>query len=91
MLDLVKIQNEGAEIKVTHGQTVGHILNANEIHRKNSDEHWNNGSKTMQHVGCISEVAWVMLQAQGIANDPKEILRWLERNPEYKVTEKKLI
>lgn len=81
----------GEDQIAVHGQTVGDILNFNEEQRKNSDENWQKADADLKPVARIPRATWIKLQQLGIADDADELMKFLERNPIYKRTEKRLI
>ncbi len=89
-LTLIDIEEEGDKIKFTHGQEIREYLEDNKEARKYTDENWK-ACKTMKRVGSIPFAVWLLWESMGITNDPKELLKALERNPEFKTTEKRLI
>lgn len=89
-LELIDIQEDKDKIKYIHGQDITPYLEDNYENRKYSDEHWK-ASKDMKRVGSIPWAVWLLWESVGITNDPKELLKALERNPEFKTTEKRLI
>lgn len=88
---LVRKYVEGDKQIGVHAQRVGLILNANEEDRKNSDENWSKSDPDIKRVGCIPRTIAILWQQNGIMDDPDELMKALERNPEYKTTEKRLI
>lgn len=79
------------QLHVEYAQRVGTILNDNEEARKNSDENWNAADPDIKKVGSVPRVVWLLWEQMGITNDSNELLKALERNQEFKTTEKKLI
>ncbi len=75
--------------KVTHHQDVSGILKANALDRQNSDENWKCG-KDMKLGARVPMAVWLMWEQAGITKDDKALRAALNRNPEYKVTEKEL-
>jgi aspartate oxidase len=73
-----------------HAQDVSAVFNSNEDIRKNSDEDWNKAGN-MKLVARVPQVVWLMWESMGITDDPQELLKALERNAEWKTTEKQLI
>lgn len=84
------IQQTPDKIKVTWAQRIGNILNRNETDRLNSDENWKRDDD-IKLVGRIPRSTYMLWKDAGILDDEKELDRALERNPEYKTTEKRLI
>ena len=87
---IIGITDTPDKIAVTWGQTVGRILNRNEADRRNSDENWEK-DEDIKLVGRIPRSIWMLWKEAGITEDEKELEKALERNPEYKTTEKRLI
>jgi hypothetical protein len=77
------------EFVAEHVEDVSSVFNSNEDIRKNSDEDWNKAGH-MKLVGRVPEVVWLMWESMGITDNPKELLKALERNAEWKTTEKQL-
>lgn len=87
---IIGVSKSPESMQVTWGQTVGRILNQNEIDRKDSDDNWKQ-DKDIKLVGRIPRSIWMLWQEAGITDDEAALERALERNPEYKTTEKRLI
>lgn len=90
-LILLNGRNEGDKVIFTHGQETKHILEENARRRKNSDEEWANSDPDMKQAASIPMVVWLLWESAGITKDKKQLLKAIERNKEYKVTEKRLI
>lgn len=86
---LVGVQRGDGVIAGHYSQRVGEILNANEEDRINSDENWSKADPDMKKVARIPRVVYMQLQQAGVVDDPQQLLQFLERNPQYKVTDKK--
>lgn len=89
-LKLIDIQEEKDNIKIIHGQECEEILRDNYELKKYSNENWQ-ACDNLKKVGSIPWAVWLFWESVGITEDPKELLRALERNPEFKTTEKRLI
>lgn len=87
---IIDIKQTPEKMQVTWGQRVGRILNRNEQDRLNSNENWKR-DEDMKHVGRIPRSVYMLWKEAGILDDEKELDKALERNPEYKTTEKRLI
>jgi hypothetical protein len=87
---IIGIQETPEKIKVTWGQVVGRILNRNAADRLNSDDNWKK-DEDMKLVGRIPRSIYMLWKEAGILDDEKELDKALERHPEYKTTEKRLI
>ena len=71
-----------------HTQYIGDILRENEAMR-NDKGLWGK-NKNSKLIGQIDEATYQDLQRKGIAEDNKELKKFLERNPEYKTTKKRI-
>ena len=89
---LVDYRLVGDEQIGTHAQCVGNILNFNEEQRKHSDANWQLADPDIKPVARIPRVVWMSLNRMGITDTEaaKELMQWLERNPQWKRTEKQL-
>lgn len=85
---LLNHYEEGNRQIAVHGQFVGRILNFNEEQRKNSDDNWRKADEDIKPVGRIPRCVAMLWQQMGILDDAEELMKALERNPEYKRTEK---
>ena len=90
-MNLLDYRLVGDKQIATHGQVVGHILNFCEEERKNSDENWQRADEDIKPVGRIPRVVMMLWQQMGIMDDANELMKALERNPEWKRTNKRLI
>lgn len=88
-MDLLNISTDKDKIKVLHGEDITHVLKANQVDRTYSDEKWAT-DKTLKHAGRIPFAVWLTLEKQGITKDRGALLKWLELNPQYKATNKRL-
>jgi hypothetical protein len=87
---LISIEPVGSDsLMFLHGQETEPILRSNKEDRLLTDEAWGHG-QSMKHVGRIPFVVWLQLEKMGIAQDGKLLRKWLNANPEYKVTTKHL-
>ena len=86
---LADIDVVGGNFKFTHVQDIAPVFNSNEEIRKNSDEDWSKAGH-MKQVGRVPVSVWLLWESMGITEDPKELLKALERNPEWKTTVKQL-
>lgn len=84
------IRVEKDNVIITHGQECVDILQDNYEAKKNTDEIWNK-SPEMKQVGAIPFIVAELWKSMGIMDNPKELMRALERNPEFKTTAKRLI
>lgn len=75
----------------THGQFDGYIREFCHEQRKVSDENWQKGDPDIKAVGRVPKALWLLWEQQGITEDANELMRALERHPEFKRTEKRLI
>lgn len=89
-LELIDIEEKDDKIKLVHGQDITEYLKDNYEDRKYSDENWG-ACDTMKRVGSVPWAVWLLWESLGITENPKELLKALERNPEFKTTEKRLI
>lgn len=80
----------GDKIICTHVQQVGDILNDNERMRIDTGENWDK-SEDLKLAARIPFSVYFLWESIGITQDPKELAKALERNPEYKTTDKRLI
>lgn len=80
--------DEKGKARLRHTQNVGEILKQNEEMRKDRSL-WGKNKNT-KFVAQIPEATFQELERKGIAYDNKELNKWLERNPQHKVTRKKL-
>lgn len=80
---------DDTHFRATHVQEIGGILHANALDRQNSDENWNQ-SKDLKLGARVPVSVWFMWEQVGITKDDKLLKAALNRNPEYKVTEKEL-
>lgn len=92
MGELILLGERKEEDKVyhTHGQDIRPILEENARRRKNSDADWAS-DPDMKQAASIPMAVWLLWESTGITNDKKELLKAIERNKEYKTTEKQLI
>ena len=89
-LRIIGLEAEGDKLKVTHGQETKSILLNNQEARKYTNEVWAQG-KDLKQVASVPFVVWALWEACGITKDPKELLKAIERNKEWKVVDKQLI
>lgn len=75
----------------THAQFDGYIRRFNYEERKNSDENWQKADPDLKAVGRVPKAVWLLWEQQGITEDANELMKALERHPEWKRTEKQLI
>lgn len=87
---IVGITTTPEKMRVDFAQRTGTILNRNEQDRKNSDDNWKK-DEDIKLVGRVPRIVWMLWQQLGITEDENELARALERNSEYKTTEKRLI
>lgn len=89
-LILTNFENIDADrFRVTHIQNVTPILEANRLDRLHSDLNWQQG-KDMKHAARVPMATWLLWESMGITSDDKLLMEALNRNPEYKTTEKTL-
>ena len=68
------------------------ILEDNFEARKNSDIHERTADLDMGfRFASIPRSEYIKLQKMGIADDPQALMKYLEQNPQYKTTNKRLI
>ncbi|MEW6095741.1 MAG: hypothetical protein AB1567_04335 [bacterium] len=89
-MKLLKTKLRGDKIIFVYGEETADILKANYEDRKNTDEIWKKG-KEMKLAGRIPRTIFLKWEKLGLTQDPKDLLRMLERYPEYKTTTKRLI
>lgn len=92
MSDLILTNFENIDdyrFRVTHVQDVAQILESNRLDRQNSDANWQAG-KDLKMGARVPVSIWFMWEQAGITKDDKQLRAALNRNPEYKVTEKEL-
>ncbi len=90
-LTLIDIEEQSKDkIKFIHGQDIKPYLEDNYEEKKHTDENWK-ACDTMKRVGSVPWAVWLLWESLGITENPKELLKALERNPEFKTTEKRLI
>ena len=89
-LELADYRLEGDKQIATHVQDTTSILAFNAEQRRNSDENWQKADEDLKAVARIPLSVWLRLEAAGIADDAKELDKWLEENPQFKRTEKQL-
>lgn len=75
----------------THAQFDGYIRQFCHGERKNSDENWQKADPDIKAVGRVPKALWLLWEQQGITEDSDLLMKALERNPEFKRTEKRLI
>lgn len=88
-LELIKIKPKGDKVEIVHGQDASLVLKANVEDQLRTDDVWKVG-KDMKLAGRIPFAKWLELEKLGITKDYKELLRFLDNNPKYKVVNKKL-
>jgi len=81
----------GDEQIATHAQFDGYIREFCHEERKNSDENWQKADEDIKAVGRVPKALWLLWEQQGITEDATELMKALERNPEFKRTNKCLI
>jgi hypothetical protein len=76
----------------TYVQDQSPILKDNYEARKNSDIHERTADLDMGFkFASIPKSIYIQMQQMGIADDPQAIMKFLEQNPQYKTTNKRLI
>lgn len=88
-LHLQHIGMKGENVLFHRAQDMTPYLLENKDDRKHTQEDWARG-KDMKRVASIPIGMWNFLEVNGIADDPKELAKFLDRNPEYKTVEKNL-
>jgi len=90
-INLVDAGFDGDKFYARHTQDVSAVMNLNEEQRKNTDDDWR-VDKEFKHVGRVPRVIWLLWESMGITEDPKELLKALERHKDtLKTTDKQLI
>lgn len=87
---IVNLNITPEKLELVYAQRVGAILNQNETDRKNSDENWR-VDQDIKLVGRIPRLVYNTWKDLGILDDEKALDLMLEKYPEYKTTEKRLI
>ena len=83
--------NEGDKQIATHTQDITAILEFNKEQRKESDHNWRKADEDIKPVARIPKVVWMRLKQLGVDEQAQELMKFLERNPHFKRTEKRLI
>jgi hypothetical protein len=86
-LVLTSIEEIGDKRIIRHSQDISRLMADNAESRKHTDEIWN-GNQSIKPAAEIDMATFLTLQKNGIMDDTNLFLRWLERNPQYKVVNK---
>ena len=91
-LILAAVETKGNQFTATHIQNEAPILQANYEERENGLGTFDKYDLDMGFkFASIPAATYLELQRRGISEDPQAIMRFLEQNPEYKTTKKRLI
>ena len=89
---LADFKHEKDKSIATYVQDETPILQANFDARKAEDKHHRTPDLDMGFkFASIPKVEYLKLQKMGIADDPQALMKYLELNPQYKTTSKRLI
>ena len=86
------VTTSGDKFTITHVQNEAPILQANHEERENGLGAFDKYDLDLGFkFASIPMTTYLELQRRGLHEDPKAIMRFLEQNPEYKTTKKRLI
>ena len=83
--------DRGDQQIAVYAQDFRDVWEFNERQRLDSADNWQKADPDIKPVARVPRVVWLLWQQQGICDDENELMRALERHPEWKRTEKRLI